>query len=218
AFNATGTGAVTGGGTGTDAALGAGVNRTLTVSTTTAGAKNGMVNVSSTSEAVANGMFSQSVSVNVLDHANASFSSLTDTNTLTLDFGTLAPGASLTQNFALANLLATNGFTAGLDLDAINATGNTGAFSTTLMSFTNAAAGGSQTFGAMFSALAPGDYAATYTLLFSDQNLPGATSVGSLQLNVVGRVAAVVPEAGTLSLLALALPVGAWLTARRRRG
>ncbi|MBC8142351.1 MAG: hypothetical protein H7Y38_13020, partial [Armatimonadetes bacterium] len=82
AFTASGTGAITGGGTGTDAALGAGVDRALTVGTATAGAKIGTVNVSSSSEAVANGTFSQNFSVNVLDHANASFSSLTDTNTL----------------------------------------------------------------------------------------------------------------------------------------
>ena len=157
------------------------------------------------------------VSLSVLDPSNSSFTGgAADTNTLTIDFGSVQPGVDpAAQGFSLFNLASAAlgaSLTAGLDLDTINATGNTAVFSTDLSSFANLAAGAAHAGTASFDApLAPGTYGATYTLLFSDENLPGTVTTTSLTLNVTGSV---VPEPATLAFAAGAM---LFLAARRRR-
>ncbi len=181
---------------------------TIGVNTSTAGNKSGDVvldNLASTSAGSALGSDDPddliSVSATILDHANASFSSAADQNVLTIDFGSIAANIdSLSESFSLSNLLATAGFTAGLDLDSIAPSGDVGVLTTDMATFSNLAAGSSQNLSAFFDTSTLGTFDATYLLTLSDQDLVGAVGGQVLTLNLTGSV---VPEPGTLSLLAL---------------
>jgi hypothetical protein len=132
------------------------------------------------------------VSLSVLDHANASFADESDVNSLTYDFGTVAVGAAAPAfAFDLFNLSATAGFTAGLDLDGIVGSGDIARLSTNMTTFSGAstlAAGASQSFLATLDTTEAGNFSASYTLSFSDENVVGATNLGSLTLNLTGMV------------------------------
>jgi autotransporter-associated beta strand protein len=167
-----------------------------------------------------------SVSVDVLNHSLASFAS-SDTASQTLTFGTYDPttggwsggdGGSGTIGYSLFNIASsgfTNAQTAGLDLYDWSFTGDA-IFAPGLSQFQNLVSGSSNAFAASIASpgsLAEGNYTATYTLRFRDQNLPGATDTRDLTLtmNVI-----VVPEPAAW----LAGMIGAALTAlhlRRRR-
>jgi endonuclease I len=127
------------------------------------------------------------VSLDILDHANASFDSGSDDNTLTIDFGTVNAGGPQSLPFTIYNLEGTPSLTAGLDLDAINGSGDTGELTTDLAPFAALAAAGSQSFLATIDTPTCGDFSATYTLTLSDENLPGAIPTTSLVLTLVGH-------------------------------
>ena len=134
------------------------------------------------------------VSLNVLSHANPSFSLLSDQNSLTYDFGTVTLGGSVPAfQFDLANLVDMAGFTAKLDLDSIIPSGDFATLSTDLLAFNGGAALGaglSNSFEASINTSTAGSFSAMYTLNFSDENLPGASGLGSLTLNLSGTVEA----------------------------
>jgi hypothetical protein len=165
-------------------ALTAGNTHTLTLNAGLPGTMaSGTVDVSSTSQEVANGTFSQQVSTQVLDHAHP------DLSVATIDFGihgrTLG-GAS--ASFQIGNLIG-SGPTAGLDLDSIGANGDTTALTTTAATFTSLAAGSNRNFTANIHDTSNGTFNATYTFNFSDQDLPGATSLESKTLILTGIIA-----------------------------
>ena len=114
----------------------------------------------------------------MLDHSQASFAAGVNDDDLVLDFGVVQPGGTVEElPFTLYNLLSASGYTAGLDLDLISATGgDTGAFSLDAAAFANLAAGSFADFEANFVGTSLGTFEATYRLLVSDQNLPGATN------------------------------------------
>jgi len=146
------------------------------------------------------------MSLTVLDHANASFAGVSDSNTLTFDFGTVALGSGIhDSNFSLYNLMATAGFTAPLDLVDIASSGDSSILTTSLGLFDNLDAGASHPFSAGLSATSIGHFAATYFLTLSDDtSLAGAVGGQQLQLNLRGNVASV-PEPSTLVLAGIAL-------------
>jgi endonuclease I len=182
--------------------------RTLTVglasgtSTATAGLKSGTVTIDNldvtTGGGAANGANDGNdvinVGVSILDHANPSFTLGSDLNTLSLDFGAVTVGAAApTLNFSLANLAATAGFTAALDLDGVSGSGATAVLATNLAPFSGAQSlptGTSRSFQAMLSTATVGSFEASYMLNFSDENLVGASTLGSLALNLTGSVVA----------------------------
>jgi endonuclease I len=126
------------------------------------------------------------VTLDVLDHANASFSDVADLNMLLLDLGTVVQGsAAPTRDFDLFNLESTTGFTAALELDRILSTGDTSTLTTDLTPLIGEAAlnaGMSNTFTALLDTSAVGEFSASYTLHFSDEDLPGADLPGANQL------------------------------------
>ncbi|MCA9234210.1 MAG: endonuclease [Planctomycetales bacterium] len=134
------------------------------------------------------------LALTVLDHARPSFDALAEVTTLSYDFGALAPGAAATSfQFDLYNLLGNAGYTAGLDLDQIDVLGDSGAFSLDIAPFMGSetlVGGGSRMFNATFDPLATGEFAAVYTFDFSDEDLPGAQDLGSLQLLLTAEVVA----------------------------
>jgi hypothetical protein len=155
----------------------------------------GTVTVNSTSEEVAGGTFSQSVSTVVLAHAHPSLTSPASHSSATINFGTRAQNSAAmglgapSVSLSVFNLPDASGFSSKLDLDSINAAGNTSALSIDLATFTNLAAGSSKSFNALLNTATFGSFSATYTLNLSDQDLPGATSTAPLTLTLIGRIA-----------------------------
>lgn len=195
----------------------------LETSTTSAGEKTGTVTIDNLDVTTQGGAGRGAndandvinVGLSVLDASNSSFAA-TNSDELTIDFGTFDPGeAAASRSFSLFNVISSFGaaLTAGLDLDSIDATGDTDVFDTNLAQFTNLVAGGSRSYLADFSTAALGGFAATYTLTFSDEDLPGTRTESQLTLKLTG---AVVPEPATPALVAIAGLGG--LFARRRRG
>jgi hypothetical protein len=188
-YSVSGSGNLSGSGSGSLLALTPGNNHGLALSTGTPGISSGTVSALSTNVGVASGNFSQSVSTTVLSHAHPSFDADVDTASLTLDFGIHALDFdSPTRNFVLANRPDASGFTAALDLDSINGSGSTAALTTNAATFANLAAGGSNSFSAAMTTSAVGSFSASYNFGVSDQDLPGETS-SSMILNLIGRVA-----------------------------
>jgi endonuclease I len=150
----------------------------------------------------------------VLEHSNGSFAAAADQDTLSLAFGEVAqdtPGVS--ETFDLFNLAAGGSLTADLDLVGVTQTSNTGgAFSTDLTLFDALAAGDSERFTAFFDTSEVGSFTATYRLLPSDEDLPGAADGPVLTLNLSGTVVSVPEPSGLVILGGLTL---VW--SRRRR-
>lgn len=191
-YSYTGSGSLSGSGNGIDNALGGSNSHTLSLNTSTAGARTGTISVNSTSAGVASGSFSQTLNYTVLSHANPSFQTPSDVNNATIDFGIVAAGAgTLAQAYTIANLVQTPGFTAGLKLASITGSGGTVALSTNAATFNNLAAGGTQSFNAIFSKSAGyGTFSSAYTLATADQSdLSGATALENLSLNLTGILA-----------------------------
>jgi hypothetical protein len=132
--------------------------------------------------------------MSVVSHANPSFDATSDLNSLVYDFGALTAGASPPAfSFDIFNLSTTAGFTAGLDLDSITAVGDLHKLSTNFELFSGAntlAAGNGAEFVATLDTSAIGSFSATYTLGFSDENLPGAAALGTMTLTLLGTVEA----------------------------
>jgi len=185
-------GDLTGSGSDTDDALGGGNLHAVNLDTTSAGGKSGSVMFSSSSQQATVEDDQVDVTFNVLDHANASFSSGVDQDTLTIDFGTVAVGGVLTQGFDLFNLEAMAAFTADLDLDSVLGAGDTATLGSNLAAFAGLEAGLSSSFLASFDTASAGSFSASYTLNLSDEDLLGATSQ-SLTLNLLGIVGGSIP-------------------------
>ncbi|MDD2761413.1 MAG: hypothetical protein PHH11_14125 [Methylomonas sp.] len=137
-------------------------------------------------------------------HALASFDGGSESNTLTLDFGTVAQNSIASLNFGLFNLA--NADRIGLDLDSVVGSGDTGAFETGLSAFADLAQGESLSFIANLLTSNTGAFSAQYLLNLSDADL-GASSTRQnhqLTLNLVGNVTAV-PVPGAVWLFGSAL-------------
>ncbi|TWT87502.1 Extracellular ribonuclease precursor [Pseudobythopirellula maris] len=127
----------------------------------------------------------------VYDHASPSFASGVEQTSLLFDFGVVAQGASLADfEFDLFNYEALAGLTAGLDLDGFFGVGDTSAFSVDGSLFSGLVAGASEAFTASMSTSVLGSFSADYTFSFSDEDLPGAASLGDLTLTLTGAVEA----------------------------
>ena len=119
------------------------------------------------------------------DPANASFSDVSDVDTLSLDFGSILIGDSSSPiDFDIANLFASSDQRL-LDLINVSGSGDTGTLTTNLASFSYLPAGDSLSFTASFDEGAPGDFSASYDLSFTD----AAGTDQTLTLNLTGEVA-----------------------------
>jgi endonuclease I len=197
---------ITLGGSATTTAAGVGqafdyntVDRTIAVglnaSTATAGLKSGAVTIHNsdlTSAGAGQGSADTNdvvnVSATVLAHANASFNSVADLNSLTLNFGTVYVGSSPTLPFAIGGLNVAPGFTAPLKLTNSSKTGDA-AVTSDLATFVGLQAGNSNGFTAGINTSATGSFAASYTITLSDDvSIAGALSQ-QLTLSVLANVA-----------------------------
>jgi len=143
----------------------------------------------------------QKLTYTYLNHANASFASGSDSNSLSLT--TLTGGGSGFSVFNYGNASTTK-----LDYFNVQCAGDCTAFNLTLATLQNLATGQPGVAGsASLTALGAGNYGATYTLKFKDDDAIGATQSqleNSLTLNVQGTVPAV-PEPGSWALLSIGL-------------
>lgn len=215
-----GSGAIRGNFSGTDAALGSGATHLLTLQTGTAGHLAGAVVADSSSQAAANPHFFQNVAYDVVDHASPYFAEAPNSDVFVLNFGNLDFGGSAAQlSFHIGNESATPGFTAGLDLDSIVVTGATPLLQSDLSPFANLAAGSQASFLFTFTPSQAGNFQTTYELHFSDENLPGASSLETLQIVVSANVG-IVPEPAPVLLILLAgfVAFGWKFSAARRMG
>jgi len=136
------------------------------------------------------------VTLDVLDHAEPSFNGITDLNLLSFDFGSIGLGATdPTFDFDIFNLEDIATFTAGLDLDGISGSGDTGALTTDLATFSDLGAGLSSVFTATLDTDTAGIFSATYTLSFSDEDIAGTMNLGDLTLMLTGEVTATADDA-----------------------
>ena len=116
--------------------------------------------------------------------SNASFSTGSDQDVLNIDFGTVTQYDSVAPiDFDIANL-AGAGTTAALELVSVTGSGDTARLLNDLAPFTDLAAGSSLNFDALFDAVVPGDFNATYQLNFTDVLGTNQT----LTLNISGEV------------------------------
>jgi hypothetical protein len=133
------------------------------------------------------------VSAVVLDHASPSLAPA-PTLTQTIDFGTVARNSGVqSRACGVFDLAAAPALAAGLDIDSVSAAGTpagaTGVITTTLAPTANIAPGSSLSAIVSLDSSAPaGDYSVVYTIVTSDQDLPGAIAEPTLTLTVVGLI------------------------------
>ncbi|HSV16259.1 MAG TPA: endonuclease, partial [Tepidisphaeraceae bacterium] len=174
--------------------------RTMTVglsaSTATPGVKSGSVTIDNTDLTTAgagtgsgDGNDTVNVTATVLAHATASFTTASVNTGVTIDLGTFEQGSGTHSTpFAIANYASAAGFTAGLDLDSIAGSGDQSALGTNVTIFSALAGGSANAYSATMNTSATGSFAATYRLLGSDENLPGATGGQQLTITLSGNV------------------------------
>ncbi len=149
------------------------------------------------------------VSVEVMDSSNASFDVATDQDALTIDFGTVTAGSGL-QNlpFEVNNLQALSGFTALLDIDSINATGDSAVLFTDVVATGGLQAGDAFMFTATLdSDVSAGAYSAVYTFNVSDEDIPGGLAGTPLVLTLTANIfpAGGIPTASEWGLVVMTL-------------
>ncbi|MHB1037756.1 MAG: choice-of-anchor D domain-containing protein [Pirellulales bacterium] len=173
-----------------DLASDASILLNVELDTTKAGAKSGTVTVQSPDSPLDLAETFRFTGT-VLDHANASFDPWSNNNGWTLDFGTVAQGQTLKSRTLprITNLPAESRLTARLDLDSITGMGDTGVLTTNMAPFTNLEAGQSRSFDAFLDPSGLGDFWVNYQVLFSDEDLPGATGE-KMSLWLMGKVRA----------------------------
>jgi len=129
-----------------------------------------------------------------LDPANASFDGSSDSDFFEINFGAVLQNSTApSQTFSISNLLATSGFTADLDLDSFTTSTDIPEISTDLATFTDLAAGDSQSFNATMSTSNLGSFEEVIDLTASSAGaLPGDANE-SLQLTITGDVVSELP-------------------------
>lgn len=163
---------------------------------------------------------STSVVYTYLTHGNASFSTQSDSDFFTVDFGELASGATASQGFSIFDLgeLGLTGFNVSFlsGDDVFNVTGAN-----------SVATGASGLFTALFNEQSPNaltDYSGIYRLSFTDdvstlsQYASSSVGVNYIDLTLRAAVAPVVnvPEPEPLALMVLGMGVLGTISRRRK--
>ena len=208
----------------TNAPILAGTTNTHAVTyanTSTVGAQSGTVVFSTgSSGTVTSSPVTVTLGGTILAHSDAEFVAGTGGtqtpsgggNALLIDFGSVAQGAGggkLTAALSLLNFESVTDYTAGLDLDAFDFSGNDAVLALDEAAalygspFKNMDGGKSQALHLTFNTTMLGTYLVTYTFKLSDQNgLSGASATDS-EVLILTLKGTVTPEPATLALLGL---------------
>ena len=111
-------------------------------------------------------------------------------NAILIDFGSVGQFASVPPvGASVWNLPSGAGATAHLDVDAVNGSGDTSVVSIDLGASVNLPAGQARNFlASVNTGAALGPYQAVYTIDLSDENIPGATALGSVTVTVAATI------------------------------
>lgn len=156
----------------------------LNTSMETSGIKTGMVTINNLDITTGGGLGHGAsdgndvfdVSLAVLDHPVASFSANLELREDVIDFGIvpIGSGPRIQRNgFTNLNAAGVPDFAANLDLDSTVGVGDTEVFEVELEPFTGLEQGDLFGFDSLFFPNSVGQFAATYTLMLSDEDLPG---------------------------------------------
>jgi hypothetical protein len=210
---------------GADNALGGGATNSVSLITSTTGAKTGNITVTSSSQQVQNGSATQTVAYTVVDRANPSFSPLSDLNTTTVDFGYVPVGfQQRSRSLNVSNLVVTAGATANLDVDSITQTGS--GLLTMVMPPQSIIAGGTANGNVLLnplSAALPANKTITFNM--SDEDIPGE-GTHTITATATARVisSATFPVSGFIDLFASEtyntgpMSIGSGVTLNKRGG
>ena len=161
----------------------------VNLQTGSAGARSGQIEVQATSEGAATADFADTVTYSVWDHAKPSWNAVADVTGLSVDFGFAEYVSSEpTVSAAIHNRIATAGYTAALDIDAVQFTNGAG-FLTNATTLSNLLAGSSASFDLTMRTDLYGRLSSQLILTVSDQNLPGETQNLPMTLDLSGLVA-----------------------------
>jgi len=134
-----------------------------------------------------------SITGTLLGASNASFAADSLQKSLSLDLGIWAQGSTAwAKSLRVFNLPGVAGalLTAGLDLDQIQVSGTPSSFQTNLSTTPSPVqAGGSLGFSANLLTTSRGTFGASFSLINSDENVPGAQTRAALMLSLTGIVA-----------------------------
>lgn len=174
----------------TSPAASAGNIHRVNLNTLTPGVTSGSAVFSANSQG-SSGSTSFALSTIVLANATPSLDSTKPTQLLTIDFGIAALGSTpSTAPVSIHNFITTPGFTAGLDVDQVQSTGDTSELSLMIAAGGGTIAAGTARSGTVtFAATAVGTYHANWSIRTSDENLPGEQLYSPLLLQLVGRAA-----------------------------
>jgi hypothetical protein len=182
----------------------------LTIDTSTAGAKSASVPVNLASNGTNSGLTptglpqqSVSMSADVYDRGVASFDAVSGVDTLHVVLSG-SVGDTVTRGYNIYNLLQTIGFTGKLDLLGFSGVGDTSQLDSGLSQVVDLDAGAFAAFTATLDTSTPGSYSADYTLDLADAVSNGIADGAhqTLHLQLDGTV---VPEPSTLVLLTVGL-------------
>lgn len=138
----------------------------------------------------------------VLAHAEASFASTLDDNSINVDFGSIELGSGdMVIDIPVYNLESTPGFTAGLDIEYGSGSGDTSALQIdAMLSVANIDAGGFANVEAVMDDATAGAFSATYVLRTFDQHTAQNWQEGdSLTIHLTGEVTASVLTDGDMN-------------------
>jgi fibronectin-binding autotransporter adhesin len=190
----------------------------------TAGNKTGAVQIGFTSNGdgtsglgtASLGSQTVSLTATVLDPAVASFASGSTSTSLTLNFGSVNEGDSVSPlGFSLSNLLQTAGFTADLALVQIDQTNPSGPLSSNLSLFNSLVSGTFNSWQASVNTATQGTFGNIWTLQFKSSNGGTVYNADTPQTLTLTANVIVVPEPGALALAGIGIALAAY-TLRRR--
>ena len=187
-YTIVGSGGLSGSFNDTDNALGEVNTHAFMLDTSTLGMGTGSVQATAASPQAVNPSLGMSVTYEVVNHSSASFAETMLIDSDFIDLGIVAPGSESQALLSVYNRASTAP-TAALDLFTISQQFDTDKITTDLMPFANLESGQAVPFTVTLDTSESGSFAALFSLLLGDEDIPGGLIDQSLSLGVTASVA-----------------------------